>query len=354
MMNSLRPAATIGCVIAVAAVSACSGATVPIDRGALPQGAATTQAATAKGCVAPPCIYVANYSNGSRRGSGSITVYSYGANGDSAPVERIAGNKTGLQNPAGVGLDSNRDIYASNVAGYYGGSVTEYAPGSNGNVTPLRTLYNGPSGKHFMLGAANVVVDSAGYIFVPAEQSDSVSVYAPGSSGDSAPARYIHGGKTNLDEPSYLALATNGTIYVPNYRGDSVTIFDRRADGNVAPIRTIAGSQTKLHSCTGLALESNGDIYVSNRSTNSVVIFDKHANGNVAPIATISGPSTGINTPEAIGIDANDQLYVSNAPSQTRGSVTVYAKGASGNVAPIATITGSKTMLDVPNGVVVQ
>jgi|SRR5579862_1723262 len=350
MVDLARKLAAI--VFSAAALSGCGGSSVPAVRSVPPPDSPLRPDLKTQGCISPPCIYVANSSKLFHRGS--ITVYRYGANGNVSPVERIAGTKTGLQNPSGVALDSSRNIYVSNFFGEYGGSVTEYAAGSNGNVSPVRTIDNAPSGRYLMVGVADVVIDSAGYIFVPANDSNSVSVYAPDANGDAPPARYIQGGKTEMHDASYVAVTKDGTIYVPNYLGDSVTIFGRRADGNVAPIRMIAGSQTKLRGCSGLGIDSKGNIYVSNYNTNSVAVFDKHANGNVAPIAIIAGSATGINGPDSMTVDAKDNVYVSNTGAQNGGSVTVYAKGATGNVAPIATITGSKTMIDAPAGLVVQ
>lgn len=340
----------VGFIVAATALSSCGGSSIPF--GSAPaQNVPMREGGKSKGCVAPPCIYVSN--NGSAH-AGGITVYDGNANGNAGPVEVIRGKKTGIINSYGVGLDSNRHIYSANfVDEYYGSSVTEYDAGANGNVAPIRTLTSAPSGKYLMWRTSDVVVDSAGKIFVTALGSDSLSVYKADASGYDKPSRYIHGGKTQMDEPVYLELAKNGDIYVANYYGNSVTIYSRNADGDAAPIRMIAGSQTKLHGCSGVALDSEGNIYVSNGGANSVTVFGKNANGNVAPIRTISGQATGLNVPDGIAVDANDNVYVTNAPS-VGPSVTVYAKDANGNVAPTQTITGSKTLLDVPSGLVVQ
>jgi hypothetical protein len=94
-------------------------------------------------------------------------------------------------------------------------------------------------------------------------------------------------------------------------------------------------------------------MYVTNVGTNSVTVYPERSNGNVAPVATISGSNTSMNHPEGVAVDAGHNIYVANAQGGHfgLGSVAVFAAGATGNVAPIATITGSTTMLNYPEGV---
>ena len=52
----------------------------------------------------------------------------------------------------------------------------------------------------------------------------------------------------------------------------------------------------------------------------------------------IAGNATGLVLPEAVATDSGGNIYV--AGGAYPGTVLVYANGASGNVAPIATIAG--------------
>ncbi|HET6947958.1 MAG TPA: hypothetical protein VFJ45_09125, partial [bacterium] len=88
-------------------------------------------------------------------------------------------------------------------------------------------------------------------------------------------------------------------------------------------------------------------LYVANRSGQSVTVYEPSATGDVAPIRTISGTSTGLNVPYGVALDAAGILYVSNGASN---SITVYAPGATGDVAPIRTISGANTGLNGPRG----
>jgi hypothetical protein len=92
-------------------------------------------------------------------------------------------------------------------------------------------------------------------------------------------------------------------------------------------------------------------IYVMNANGSSVTVYAAGANGNVFPIRTISGPKTMMIYPSGIARGADHDTYVTNFNYGSRlGFVTVYAPSANGNAAPIRTISGSNTQLTYPNG----
>src|SRR5439155_7390472 len=78
----------------------------------------------------------------SNSGVSSITVYAAGASGNVTPAATIAGGNTGLGSPAGIALDGAGNIYVANS----GGSITVYAAGANGNATPTATIAGGNTG----------------------------------------------------------------------------------------------------------------------------------------------------------------------------------------------------------------
>ncbi|MGB8909339.1 MAG: hypothetical protein WCC84_11385 [Candidatus Cybelea sp.] len=72
--------------------------------------------------------------------------------------------------------------------------------------------------------------------------------------------------------------------------------------------------------------------------------------GDVAPIQTIKGGNTGLDQPNAVAVDGKGRIYVSSTPvgSLCGCCITVYAKNANGNVAPIRSISVSNTQIDFP------
>ena len=92
-------------------------------------------------------------------------------------------------------------------------------------------------------------------------------------------------------------------------------------------------------------------MYVANYNGagNDVTVYAAGASGNVAPIATIGGSNTGIGPAQAIAVDKSGNLYVSGSAFdgyRTRSALLMFSAGANGNVPPDAVIVGSDTELD--------
>ena len=60
-----------------------------------------------------------------------------------------------------------------------------------------------------------------------------------------------------------------------------------------------------------------GDIWVANAGNNSLTEYGPGANGDAAPIATVSGPATILNMPVALGQDEHGNLLVANLFSKS-------------------------------------
>jgi sugar lactone lactonase YvrE len=319
--------------------------------------------------------------------------------GNVAPIETILSPHTSMDNPTAVALDKSGKIYVADegsVRRDYD-SITVYPGGSNANASPMAVI--GPSASGLggstditgLNGPDGIAVDSAGEIYVANEQvgSDgkgSITIYAPGSNGKVAPVRTIRGANTGVHNPGSLAIDAAGYLYVlnqwggPHMRG-SVTIYAPRSSGNVAPVRTISAAvnadQTGFVDPKGLAIDNSGNIYVTNAGStdsfvssegitryrpDSVTIYAAGSNGNVAPMAIISGPLTQLDSPTSIVMDSIGNIYIANAANRPRDadSITVYPPDSNGNVAPAmrlsngailrdAAIRGPLTGLDQPS-----
>jgi sugar lactone lactonase YvrE len=121
----------------------------------------------------------------------------------------------------------------------------------------------------------------------------------------------------------------------------TVTIYPASVTGNVLPTATIAGPNTQLGPAASVAFDAAGNLYVRNRrgcnefgANESVAVFAPGATGNVAPIRSISGPNTGlmasVNNLDGMAFDSAGNLYVANPGA----NVLIFAPGANGNVAP--------------------
>ncbi len=266
---------------------------------AMSAGAAATDSAAK--------IYVLNFLQN------KVLIFSGSSSGDVSPAGTISGTETTLNDPRAVAFDAQGNVYVLNKG--FMGSVTVYAPSASGNARPIRTIAGFST--QLKNGPEYLAVDGAGTVYV----SESLDVSA-------------------VNGPSAK------TIYA-----DSLLVFPAGADGDVRPRRTIKGNATRMDGIRGLALDEAGNLYVANagepingRDANMrVTVYAPDADGNAAPIRTIEGPDTGLQRPFCLSLDAAGNLYVVNLAGSTGYvTITVYARGASGNARPARTLQGPR------------
>ncbi len=288
----------------------------------------------------------------------TLVVFSASADGNVAPVQTIAGPHTGLNDPGGVQLDSRSNIYVANAACCDSNpvppSITVYAPGATGDITPIRTIAGSAT---TLSDPSDVAFDGSDNLYVanfrggPFPGVGTILEFAAAADGNVAPIVTIGGPHTGLSLPNALTLDGMGNIYVANFeRGPcgpsgSVTVYAQGASGDIAPIFSIGGDKTGLNGPLGIALDSSGKIYVANQQ-NSVTVYAAGAHGNVAPIQKIDTPGF---SPYGIALDSSGNIYVSGDRR-----VNVYAAGATGNATPIRVIGGSMTGLTAPTDVAIR
>ena len=268
--------------------------------------------------------------------------------GNFAPDWVIAGPNTTLLAPYGVAVFEGQ-IYVLDKAPDL---IKVFPLAKGGDLKPTFSI----SGNNTELSYSNAIaIDKSGNVYVTGR--DQVTVYETGARGDVAPTRRISGSNTGLSFASGIAVDQTGKIYVANGSPDhgSISVYAPDANGNVAPVAQIKGPQTRLGQPQALAVDTAGRIYVTNNpifDPDSIVIFAPGANGNVAPIATInSGPTTGLYVQGAITIGAGDLIYVVNGAFAT--AVSVFPAGANGDVVPLATLSGGATLLRDASGIAI-
>jgi hypothetical protein len=227
-------------------------------------------------------------------------------------------------------------------------SISVFSRTANGNVPPLRTLVGPATG--MSVSQFDFAEPANNELFVTNFGNNSITVYARTASGNAAPIRTISGPATGLISPVGLYVdAANNEIGVES-GGNSILIFSRTANGNVAPLRTISGAATLLACAIGLALDSvNNEIFVANNNfspgcTNRITVYARTASGNVAPLRTISGAATGMTFIQDIHVDPiNNEVLL---PEVGVDDVRVFSRTASGNVPPLRVLAGSATGLN--------
>ena len=218
--------------------------------------------------------------------------------------------------------------------------VVVFSADAQGTDAPTRVI-TGPS---TTLGgyATNLAVGATGKVYVNQDAycevqdcAGMVSVFAPGANGDSAPVQVIQGPHTGLNYSSSIAVDAAGLIYVGNAEGGPILVFAADATGDAQPIRRI-GRAKEIGDATSLAVDASGTIYVADvTTTKGVLVYGPSAADGAPPDRVIAGPLTGLAAPSGIAVDSAGRVLVSEEHGlQDPGTVSIFASGASGNVAP--------------------
>lgn len=211
----------------------------------------------------------------------AVVVYRKTAARDEKPLRVLQGERTGLEDPHGVAVDSRSQLLF----------VTNH-----GNA---RNRERGTGGR-----------------FEP----PSITMYPLGASGDTAPVRVIEGPKTRLNWPAHIyADEERQEFYVANDADDSVLVFQVTDSGDVSPRRIIKGTKTGLRNPTGVFFDTkNQEVVVSNMGNHAATVYRRTANGDVSPLRTIRNAPLGklalaIGNPGAAGYDSKrEEILVPN------------------------------------------
>ena len=157
--------------------------------------------------------------------------------------------------------------------------------------------------------------------------------------------------------PSAVVTDSSGNIYVADHN-DALFIYpasEYQTPGtydDASPSTVISGERTGLHTPQALALDSDKNIWVANQSGNSIAKFaaqQPEDDSNVAPAATIKGSRTLLDEPNGVAIDAKGNIWVTNAKVD---EIYVFKAGSTGNIAPSCIIRSDA--IHSPSGITVD
>ena len=235
---------------------------------------------------------------------------------------------------------------AQQVNGVGPGSILEFSATANGSVQPVRVL-TPPAA---LLALYGFTVDQgSGQVYVggfTTTPTNTIYQFAPSANGSATPTETL---SVSGGNPGEMVVDSTGTLYV----GADAEIDVFSPATAIKPIRVISGPLTQLTEINGIALDAQGNVFVTNglQGVGSVLVFSANASGNVAPIRTITGVGTAqFYGPSGIAIDATGNLYVASyliatsSPAQP-SSIFVFAPGTTGFGTPLNTITGPATGL---------
>ncbi len=305
-------------------------------------------------------------------GNHTITVYARTANGNVAPLRTITtspgGAQVGIGNPGALALDLvNNEIGATNCVSHP--RVAIWNRLDNGQVAPKRVI----SGMNTRISRSThgIWIDTVNNeIVVPSGSENAILAFNRLDSGDAAPKRVIQGSLTTIQSATKGTMVdtVNNEIVMPKGTDagtglQSVGVWDRLANGNVAPKRSFdCECFAAGESPVGVWVDAtNNEIYVvEGGATPGVHVFDRLATGTATPIRSITGTATMLDHPRQLAVDlVNNEIIVANNGDRALdppiiGSITVYNRLDSGNVAPKRFIQGPNSGLFAPRAVYVD
>jgi hypothetical protein len=167
-----------------------------------------------------------------------ISVFAPTANGDAAPTNVITLTDTGTFTMGQIAVDSVGNIYVVASQSLTPGAILIFAANSTGTLPPTSTI-TGP--ETMLVGIEGVAVDSQGNVYVSNVDGAgvfSIFEFSAGSTGNVAPMRTISGSTTTMNAIGNLTVDSAGNIYVLN--DINILKFSPTATGNVAPTATIS------------------------------------------------------------------------------------------------------------------
>ncbi|NPD27101.1 DUF6519 domain-containing protein [Corallococcus exiguus] len=257
---------------------------------------------------------------------------------------------SGLEQSWGLARDPRRKELL--VADTGSSTVLRFNLDAQGATRPLGTYSEGVSQP-----TALVFDPVRDELYVANGGDDSVAIFSRDGQGGLQQARVLSGKKTGLSGPLGLALdaerkllfvagagkaqVTGLTAATRASRSTFLALFDAQAEGDVVPLARWTGEQLGLNRAAGLALNAQRkELYVADHGADTVAVYPVDAllsgKEELKPVRILQGKSTGLSQPTSVSLDASgNELWVANAKS---GTVTVYARDAQGNAAPVRTV----------------
>jgi len=275
------------------------------------------------------------------------------ANGNVAPEATISGSQTQLSSPQRILLDvtNNRLL----IANQGGGSILIFqnASTASGNIAPNAVLTS-PSN---MVSPVDLAIDAGANLLYVADGQNILVFSGQGSLSGNVNTPPVRTVNFTFTIGAILLDAANNRLFIADPADNAVQILPNASSANgpgTSLVNPLVGANTLLQHPNGLAFDGAGRLIVSNLSTPSITIYPASAipaGGNVAPVASLTGSSTKLAGPGQLAFNSSagssGELYVADALAP--GLFTFLNAGAftlNDNLTPTRSISGSGTNLN--------
>jgi DNA-binding beta-propeller fold protein YncE len=259
--------------------------------------------------------------------------------GITEPKRAIGGLKTKIEFQSGVHIDPKNGDIYA-VNNDTVDTLVVFSSQAKGDVRPEREL-------HTPHGTFGIAMDEEHQEFLLTVQHDSAVVtFQKTAKSEDAPVRLLQGEHTLLADPHGIALdEKNDLIFVTNHG----SVHQVRPGALVASGLIRASDLRKPNWPLGFGNAIPGS---GKNLPPSVTVYARTASGDAAPLRVIQGPKTQMNWPTGIAFDSrSNELFVANDMGD---SILVFDGSASGDVAPIRVLKGPKTLIKNPTGIYVD
>ena len=242
-----------------------------------------------------------------------------------------------------VACQGTLHVYAVDYASQY---VSQYAIGSNGELTPLN-----PASAPAQLAPTYIVADPAAYyVYVANGQSNTISQYAITSNGALSPLSPA--AVATISSPEYLSIDPQGHyLYASGINGADIAQYTIGSNGTLTPMTPSSVNVSGVDEVIGMS--PTGSSLYSADSTNHVM----------HQLSIGSGGLLGLMTPSSVGglgsvtayveVDPTDRyVYAANAQSGTISEYTVGSGGALSLLpsSPVGTASSPEAISIDPTG----
>lgn len=236
-------------------------------------------------------LYIAN------RVGGTVTIYPEDGAGNLAPMRTLT-----VPSAQGLSITSNNELYVS---------ACPTCGTSSGGPTAIYHFASGASTSDYTIeGAATTLTNPSSLaidketdeLYVANSFGGNVSVWTIGQQGNVAPARSFDPTSSNLQSMTY----SNGTVFLTE-PSVGIRMFDAHATGAPSPAVMPFTAPLVVSYPAGLFLDPNGQpvIYLADYFGNAVHIIQTAGsppNLTAASVTTIAGPSTRLSGPLGIRV----------------------------------------------------
>jgi DNA-binding beta-propeller fold protein YncE len=183
-------------------------------------------------------------------------------------------------------------------------------------------------------------------LYLTIQNPSAVVVYRKGAANFEAPLRFLEGDATELADPHGIALDMKNDLVV-------ITNHGHRQFYGGAAVSTLREPWEKWISVPN-NLNGLPRRYLPGGQFDlpSINVYARGASGNTAPLRIIKGPRTQLNWPSHVAVhEGRGEIFVANDADD---SVLVFRMADRGDVAPTRVIKGARTDIKTPTGITVD